>query len=840
VPVWGKVEYRHAYAVPFAGIAMIQLNTIPDTPVTRRKLVIIGNGMAGARMAEDVIAADPNHDFDIVMFGDEPYGNYNRILLSNVLNGSQDAKEIFLNPLAWYEENNVTLHAGKKVTKIDREKKVVYADGVEESYDVLIFATGSRPFVPPIPGTTLHGVFVFRTIDDCRNIADYAKGCKNAVVIGGGLLGLEAAKGLMTHNVSVTVVEMAPWLMSVQLDEAGGKVLQETIAKMGITALVAHGTKELLGHTHVTGVKFADGKEVPADMVVISAGIRPNKELAAECGLACDRAILVDDTMQTSDPSVFGVGECVQHRGMVYGLVAPIWEQTKALAERLTGKTPDARYVGSKLATKLKVMGVELASMGRIGDLKPTDEVVTFAEPGRQVYWKAILRDGKVSAACLLGDLEPADQLVEYFMQEKPAPARRLELFFGSGTKTQGSEFSLADMPDNKQICDCNGVCKGTIVQAIKNGKTTVPAVGKATRAGTGCGSCKKMIKSLIEAVNGEVKADPSESWYVPAVPMDKPTLVAEVKRRELKSVSAVLRELATGEDEKSKNGLASMLASIWGKEYIDERDARYINDRVHANIQNDGTFSVIPRMYGGVTSADDLIKIGEVAKKYNVRMVKVTGGQRIDLLGIKKDDLPRVWADLGMPSGYAYTKALRTVKTCVGSEFCRYGTNDSTALGIALEKKYQGFEFPAKVKLGVSGCPRNCAESTVKDVGVVATEGGEWEVLVGGAAGAHVRKTDVLCRVKTQEEAIQVIGRFLIYYRDNAKWIERTYDFVPRIGIEKLREIIVNDSLGLNAGLDAEVEKTMAAYVDPWLERDKPVYAGQFDDVKKIPLPMA
>ena len=346
-------------------------------------------------------------------------------------------------------------------------------------------------------------------------------------------------------------------------------------------------------------------------------------------------------------------------------------------------------------------------------------------------------------------------------------------------------------------------------------------------------------MKGLIEAVAGGVKADPSESWYVAAVPLDKAALVAEVKRRELKSVSAVLRELGTADDEKSRNGLASMLKSIWGTEYIDERDSRFVNDRVHANIQKDGTFSVIPRVYGGVTTADDLIKMGQVAKKYNVPMVKFTGGQRIDLLGIKKEDLPGVWADLGMPSGYAYTKALRTVKTCVGSEYCRYGTNDSTGLGIDLEKRFQGFEFPAKVKLGVSGCPRNCAESTVKDVGVIATEGGEWEISVGGAAGAHVRKSDVLCRVKTKEEALRLIGRFLIYYRDNAKWLERTYDFVPRVGLEKLRDVIANDSLGLGADLDAEVEKTIAAYVDPWLERDNPVYAGQFDEAKRVALPL-
>ncbi|MBM3979975.1 MAG: NAD(P)/FAD-dependent oxidoreductase [Planctomycetes bacterium] len=802
----------------------------------RPKLVVIGNGMAGARFLEDVLAIDPGL-FDITVFGDEPYGNYNRILLSNVLNGSQDAKEIFLNPLSWYDENGITLHAGKRVTRVDRAAKRVYADDFTADYDYLVFATGSKPFIPPIPGTPLHGVFAFRTLDDCRNIAEYALDCKTAVVIGGGLLGLEAAKGLMTHNVAVTVVEMAPWLMSVQLDEAGGKVLGQTIAKLGISARTGTVTKELIGHRRVTGVKFADGSEIPADMVVISAGIRPNAELARECGIVCDKAIVVDDQLRTSDPAVFGVGECVQHNGTIYGLVAPLWEQTKVLAKVLSSADATATYSGSKIATKLKVMGVELASMGRINDLQPTDEVVQFSEPGRDVYWKAIVRDGKLSAACLLGDLAPADDLMRMFHAGADAPSRRLELFFTAASAKK--EVSLADLPDSHQICDCNGVCKGTIVQAIKAGKCTVPAVGKATRAGTGCGSCKKLVKGLIEAVAGGVRAEPSESWYVAAVPLDKPTLVAEVKARGLKSVSAVLRELGTADDEKSRNGLASMLKGIWGTEYIDERDSRFVNDRVHANIQKDGTFSVVPRIYGGITSADDLIKIGQVAKKYAVPMVKFTGGQRIDLLGIKKEDLPGVWTDLGMPSGHAYTKALRTVKTCVGTEFCRYGTNDSTGLGIDLEKRFQGFEFPAKVKLAVSGCPRNCAESTVKDVGVIATEGGEWEVSVGGAAGAHVRKTDVLCRVKTKDEALRVIGRFLIYYRDNAKWLERTYDFSPRIGIEKLREIIVDDSLGIGTQLDAEVEKTIAAYVDPWLERDKPAYAGQFDEPKRVPLPV-
>ncbi|MCZ2343003.1 MAG: nitrite reductase large subunit NirB [Bacteroidales bacterium] len=801
----------------------------------RPRLVVIGNGMAGARLVEDVLAADPLK-FEIVVFGEEPYGNYNRILLSNVLNGSQDAKDIFLNPLSWYAEHGVTLHAGQRVTEVDTVQRIVRAGEREVTYDAVVFATGSRPFVPPVPGTTHHGVFVFRTIDDCENIASYAEGKKKAVVIGGGLLGLEAAKGLLAHNLEVTVVERSPWLMAMQLDEAGGKVLQETIEALGIRVRVDTGTAEIVGPGSVTGVKYEDGTLDETDLVVISAGIRPNVELARAAGVAVERAIVVDDQLRTNVEHVYAVGECVQHNGMIYGLVAPLWDQTKALAQQLTGVGPTACYTGSKIATKLKVMGVELASMGVIRDLQPTDEVVVFSEPRRRVYWKAIIREGRVNAACLLGDLGPADDVMTLFQRGGAVPERRLELFFTAGS--QRKETSYADLADSHQVCDCNGVSKKTICDAIRAEKCTLPAIGKATRAGTGCGSCKKVIKGLIEAVAGDVAADPSENYYVPAVPLDKPALLAEVRKRSLKSVSAVLRELGDGSaDEKSKMGLSSLLHSVWNEEFVDERDARYINDRLHGNIQKDGTFSVIPRIPGGVTTADALIRFGEVAKKYNVPMVKITGSQRIDLLGVQKEDLPGVWRDLGMPSGHAYTKAYRMCKTCVGTEFCRFGTNDSTGLGIAIENRFQGFEFPAKVKMAVSGCPRNCAEATVKDVGIIAGEGGEWEIVIGGGAGASVRKADVLCRVSSKEEAIQMTGRFLIYYRENAKWLERTYDFVPRIGLSKIIDIIVNDSLGLGEWLDQEVQKTVNAFVDPWTEANVPAYPGQFDAGRSIPL---
>jgi nitrite reductase (NADH) large subunit len=811
----------------------------------KQKLVILGNGMAGARVAEEILKRDPDA-FEITIIGGEPHGNYNRILLSNVLNGTQDAADITINPLDWYRENGIKLLAGVPAIGIDRSKRtVMLLDARRIPYDKLIIATGSRPFVPPIPGTDRYGVFVFRTLEDCTSIAKWAKNSKTAVVIGGGLLGLEAAKGLMSHGPQVHVIEMAPHLMAVQVDDRGGAILGKTVAGLGVTAHCGKITTEILSNdgSRVRGVKFKDGTELACDMVVISAGIRPNGELAKEAGLTVEKAIIVDDTMQTSDPDIYAVGECAQHRGKLYGLVAPIWEQCNVLADQLTGANSAAAYTGSFVATKLKVMGVNVASMGDRDGL-PTDEIVRYEEPENGLYKKLIIRDGKLTGAILVGDTDAYDDLVAIMRSAAPVPQRRSELLFGAPSSACSSEFSFAAMPDDKQVCDCNGVCKGKIVDAIKAGKTTVASVGKATRAGTGCGSCKKMIKGLIEAVAGEVKADPSEAYYVPAIPMDKPTLTAEVKRRGLRAVSQVMETLATREDEKSKMGLAILLRAIWGKDYIDERDCRFVNDRVHGNIQKDGTFSVIPRIYGGVTTADELIKIGNVAKKYQVPTVKLTGGQRIDLLGVKKEDLPSMWKDLGMVSGYAYTKAFRTCKTCVGSEWCRFGTNDSTTLGIAIEKKFQGIETPAKVKMAVSGCPRNCAEATTKDIGIIATEGGEWEIFIGGACGVSVRKGDVLCRVKSQEEAIRITARFMQYYQEHGKYLERTYDFVPRVGLDRLKAILVDDAEGICADLDARMQAYLDATLDPWVEDPKArngdgAYAGQFAPVRSVSLPV-
>jgi nitrite reductase (NADH) large subunit len=815
----------------------------------RKRLVVAGNGMAGARVVEEILQRAPDA-FDIAFFGAEPYGNYNRILLSNVLNGSQKPEEIFLNPLEWYRTRGIRLHAGVRAVRIDRERRVVvgrpmqrdalaYAAGdaglhagpeIAEPYDHVIIATGSRPFVPPMEGFGGPGTFLFRTIDDCERIAHYARRCRRAAVIGGGLLGLEAARGLLTHGVQVAVLEAAPQLMIAQLDPESGLMLKASMEAMGVQVLCEKITTRIVSEGgRPVRLELKDGSTLETDMVVVSAGIRPITELAAASGLAVGKAISVDDRMRTSDPDVYALGECVEHRGRIYGLVEPIWEQARVLADGITGVRPDAAYTGSKLGTKLKVMGVELASLGETKPASAADEVVVYREPAAGVYKKLIIRDGLLAGAILLGETDVFTELMRHYQAGTRLPSRRSELLFGA--PGQGVNLlKVLDMPDSLQICNCNGVTKGRIVEAIRSGCRSVAKVGACTKAGTGCQSCKGVIGQLVEAYQGSGAADESEHYYVPGVPLDKARLVAEIRRLGLKSVSSVFRELAGGkEDPASKAGLASLLKSLWPADYEDERDARFINDRVHANIQKDGTYSVVPRIYAGVTTADELKRIADVAVKYRVPMVKFTGGQRIDLLGVKKEDLPGVWMDLGMPSGHAYTKAFRTCKSCVGTDFCRYGLGDSIALAQKIERRFQGVESPHKMKLATAGCPRNCSEAYVKDLGAVAIEGGKWEIYLGGAAGGSVRKGDLLCTVGSHEEVLKYMGRFMAYYREHGKYLERSYHFVERLGIDKLRAVLVEDREGVAARLDEEIQKAVDAYVDPWKEAEAPAYPRQF-----------
>ena len=808
------------------------------TMAEKQKLVVIGNGMAGARLVEEVVSLGGQEIYDITVLGEESCGNYNRILLSGVLSGSHDPDDIFINPLDWYEENGIELHAGVRVIGIDRKGKMAYGSGgLLVPYDKLVIATGSSAFVPPMDGLMEEdgsykpGVFVFRTLDDCTEIINYAGKVQKAAVIGGGLLGLEAARGLMNRGIEVDVVHLMAWLMDMQLDSLSGQLLKQSLEGLGVKFHLEKLTTAILGDGEVTGLQFKDGATLDCDMVVVSAGIRPNVDLARMAGLHVRRGILVTDSLACrNDQDIYSIGECAEHRSQVYGLVAPLWEQARVLAERLTGRNADALYTGSRISTKLKVMGVELAVAGDKDPSSDEDEVVTYVEPNRNVYKKVIVRDGKVTGAILLGDGLTVPRILQAFDRGEALPENRSELLFPLSADA-GPILNVEDLPDDAQICNCNGVTKAKIVAAVDNGNRSLKAVCDATRAGTGCGSCKMQVQAVLElAADGLMVEDPSVHYYVPGIALTKPELIAAINAMELKSVSAVFESLAGGkEDAGSKLGLASLLRTIWGADYEDERDARFINDRVHANIQKNGTFSVVPRIYGGITSPDELRRIADAAEKYEAKMVKITGGQRIDLLGIPKEHLPDVWREVGMPSGHAYTKAFRTCKTCVGTDFCRFGLGDSTSLGVKIEKRFQGIESPHKMKLAVSGCPRNCAESTTKDVGSTAIEGGKWEVYIGGAAGSRVRKGDILCTVDSHDEVLKYMGLFMQYYRENAKYLERTYDFVERVGIEKLRQILVDDSEGICERLASEMNAEVDAYKDPWLESEAPIHPNQF-----------
>ncbi|WP_285291494.1 nitrite reductase large subunit NirB [Arthrobacter sp. ISL-69] len=809
-------------------------------PAARRRLVVIGNGMAGARAVEEILARGGAEQFTITMFGDEPYGNYNRIMLSHVLSGEESDADIFLNSLHWYQDNKITLHAGVRVERIDRFTKYVFANnGHVVPYDVLIIATGSQSFMPPMDGlytpsgSIKPGVFTFRTIDDTRNMVQHAQHDHHhrAVVIGGGLLGLEAARGLQSHGIDVDVVHSGGHLMNAQMGPDGGAILRRSVEALGIRVHTGSRTTAVLGTDKVAGVRLRDRPDIDCDMVVVAAGIRPNVDIAVLSGLHVERAIVVDDQLRVVDEDdIYAVGECVQHRGEVYGLVAPLWEQAVVLANHVTGADSTAAYLGSRIATKLKVAGVEVASMGLQGPERETDEHIVFSEPSRGVFKSIVIRDNKMVGATLLGDSRKVAYLTQAFDKGLPLPEERISLMFDLGAPAE--EQGVAELDDDAQVCNCNGVSKKSLVETVKGGCNTVAGAMDATRAGKGCGSCKLLVKQVVEwAAGGAVEEDPAASYYVPGIPLDKASLMAAIRKQGLRSVSSVFAALAPGsaEDAKSKMGLASLMKMMLADQYIDERDARFINDRVHANIQRDGTFSVVPQMKGGVTSVQQLRRIADVAEKHNIPLIKLTGGQRIDLLGVPKEDLPQVWADLDMPSGYAYGKSFRTVKTCVGKDFCRYGTGDSTKLGIEIESRFQGIEAPAKLKLAVSGCPRNCAESLVKDVGVVAVEGGRWELYVGGAAGAHIRKGDLLATVDDPEEVKVLTGRFMQYYRENANWLERTYAFVPRVGIDHIRAVVVDDAEGIAATLDAAMQASVDSYVDPWTERDDPLTPGQF-----------
>lgn len=796
-----------------------------------QRLVVIGNGMAGVACVEQILNHAPK--FEITIFGDETHVNYNRILLSSVLAGEKAAEDIVLNGLEWYEKQGIELRLGVRITDVDSERKTVTGDdGSVTPYDKLLIATGSTPLIPPMEGVNKEGVFVFRNLEDTRALLDHAGPGKKAVVIGGGLLGLEAARGLQVQGCDVTVIHLMDTLMERQLDFAAGGYLKAKMECLGVKVLLERNTTAILGNGKAEGVAFKDGTSLAADFVVIAAGIRPNVELGRKAGLQVNRGIVVNDYMETSNPGIFAVGECVEHKGACYGLVAPLFEQGKVLAATITGNKGPV-YGGTIQAAKLKIMGVDVFSAGDFSEKSPGSDAVRYEDPALGIYKKLIVRDGKLAGVILVGDTSESHRYVDWLQSKTDLTALRRQLLFPGPTDDPG--LDVAQMADSKVICGCNGVTKGAIIQAVhKKGISTLAQLKDCTRASTGCGSCAEVCQQLLKAVSPEFQEE-SEKGLCKCLPFPEDKLREILRSQRLRSVQEVLEIYGKGVGcEVCKPALSYMLDMLWCGDHDEDRSARFINDRVHANIQKDGTFSVVPRIRGGVTSAGELRRIADVAEKYSVPMVKITGSQRIDLLGVKKADLPKIWADLGMPSGQAYTKGVRMVKTCVGTDFCRFGVQDSTKAGIELERRLEHLYTPHKLKMGAVGCPRNCAEATVKDIGLVGQDG-TWQVVVGGAAGRRVRKADLLITVESTEEALQAATLFFQYYRENANYLERTYDFVERVGIEKVRRDTVYAPLAIQQGLRERLRKSKRLARDAWLEGDKPRHPTQFVQIEPM-----
>lgn len=811
------------------------------------KLVIVGNGMAPGRMLEHLFEAAPGR-YEVTIFNAEPRVNYDRIMLSPVLSGEKTFEEIVIHGDGWYIANGVTLYKGHKIVAIDRTAKTVTSDkGVTKSYDKLVVATGSVPFIIPVPGSDLPGVITYRDLDDVNAMLLAAQSRDKAVVIGGGLLGLEAAAGLKERDMDVTVLHVMPTLMERQLDPAAGYLLQKAVEARGIEVITKADTRAILGDKRVTGVELKDGRVIPASLVVMAVGIRPNAMLAKEAGLEVGRGIVVNPSMQTSDPSVLALGECVEVEARTYGLVAPLYQMARVAAENLAG-APEARFVHSETPTKLKVTGIDLYSVGDFADGDDREEIV-LRDASAGIYKRVVLKDDRIIGAVLFGETADGAWFADLQKKQTDISTMRDTLIFGQalqGGTSVDPLAAVAALADDAEICGCNGVCKGTIVSAITSkGLTSLDGVRAHTKASASCGNCTPLVEKLMTLTLGDSYNPAAVQPICPCTTLGHDEVRRLIKAKRLKTIPAVMQELEWKTScgcAKCRPALNYYLVADWPDEYADDYQSRFINERAHANIQKNGTYSVVPRMWGGVTSARELRAIADVVDKFAIPTVKVTGGQRIDMLGIKKGDLPAVWSDLGKAgfvSGHAYAKGLRTVKTCVGTDWCRFGTQDSTGLGIRIEKFMWGSWTPAKVKMAVSGCPRNCAEATCKDVGVICVDSG-FEIHFAGAAGLDIKGTEVLGLVKTEDEALEVIVALVQMYREQGRYLERIYKWAKRIGTDEIRKQVLENTARRREYFDRFVFSQKFAQIDPWAERVSGKDKHEFRPMAAVPFPQA
>ncbi|WP_336068866.1 nitrite reductase large subunit NirB [Nitratireductor rhodophyticola] len=790
------------------------------------KLVVVGAGMASGRMLEHLFEAEPNA-FDVTLFGAEPRGNYNRIMLSPVLAGEKAFEQIVTHDTDWYAANRVTCRFGETVTRIDRKRKVVLTAGGEARYDKLVVATGSAPFIIPVAGRDLPGVMAFRDLDDVNAmIAAAKKPNARAVVIGGGLLGLEAAAALRGRGMEVVVLHLMGHLMERQLDPAAGYLLKKELEDRGIRIHTEAQTKAILGDERAEAVLLDDGTIYPADIVVMAVGIRPETRIATDAGLHVERGIVVDDRMMSSDPDILAIGECVEHEGICYGLVAPLYDMAKVAARTLVGE--EAAFRPVETATQLKVTGVSLYSAGDFAEADDREEIV-LRDASAGVYKRLVLKDNRIMGAVLYGETSDGGWFFDMLRRGTDVSDMRETLIFGQAYQGGGRldpMAAVAALPDDAEICGCNGVCKGKITGAITGkGLASLDDVRAHTKASASCGTCTGLVEQLLSLTLGDTYNPAAVTPVCGCTDLGHDEVRRLIRAKRLKTIPAVMQELEWKTScgcAKCRPALNYYLVSDWPDEYADDYQSRFINERVHANIQKDGTYSVVPRMWGGVTSSAELRAIADVVDRFDIPAVKVTGGQRIDMLGIRKQDLPAVWAELGKAgfvSGHAYAKGLRTVKTCVGSDWCRFGTQDSTGLGIRIEKFMWGSWTPAKVKMAVSGCPRNCAEATCKDVGVICVESG-FEIHFAGAAGLDIKGTEKLGLVRSEDEALEHIVALVQMYREQGHYLERIYKWAKRIGYDEVRSQIMDDADRRKAYFDRFVFSQRFAQVDPWSER--------------------
>jgi nitrite reductase (NADH) large subunit len=789
------------------------------------RIVIIGNGMVGYKFCEKLVGK--NHNFEITVFGEEIRPAYDRVHLSEYFSG-KTAENLSLAPAQWYRDNNITLYLGDPVIEIDRISKTVCShNNIVVPYDYLILATGSSAFVPPIPGVEKEGVFIYRTIEDLEMMTSYARKAKKGAVIGGGLLGLEAAKAMMDLGISEThVIEFAHRLMPRQIDDSGSKILRNKLESLGLKIHTNTNTKEIVGDNNIRAMQFADDSTLDVDMLVISAGIKPRDELAKACGLEVGSrgGIVVNDQLQTNDENIFAIGECALHKNMIYGLVAPGYEMADVVVANLTGG--NKTFSGFDMSTKLKLIGVDVASFGDPFIQTNETKTVVFEDTMKGIYKRInISEDGKyLLGGILVGEAESYNMLLQTCKNKVVLPPNPEDVMLGARGGEADSAAGIIGLPDEALICSCESISKGDICNSVTDGCETVDSIKKCTRAGTGCGGCVPMLKDLM------VHTLKSQGKYIRNVVCEhfsysRQELYDLIKVKELKSYDAVLDEIGHGDGcEVCKPAIASILASLWNEMILKKGNdtAQDSNDRYLANIQKGGTYSVVPRIPGGEITPEKLIVIGQIAQRYNL-YTKITGGQRIDMFGAHLNDLPAIWEELvaaGFESGHAYGKALRTVKSCVGSTWCRFGLHDSVSFAIRIEERYRGLRAPHKIKSAVSGCIRECAEAQSKDFGIIATEKG-WNLYVCGNGGSKPQHALLLAQDLDDETCIKYIDRFLMFYIKTADPLTRTATWLNKMegGIDYLRNVVVNNSLCIAQQLEKEMQFLVDNYTCEWKE---------------------